>query len=119
MKFSLIDGRRDLRRWPALGTAMLLISIAVGCGSPGPPHPPSLKLPEVVKDLTAERVGAEVVLRWTTPEKTTDRLLIKDPMTAEICRITGVGASPAPACSPVKRPPVKPGAAGGAGCLAG
>jgi hypothetical protein len=90
---------------------MLLISIAVGCASPAPPHPPSLKLPEVVKDLTAERVGAEVVLRWTTPEKTTDRLLIKGAMTAEICRITGGSTSPAPACSPVKRLPVKPGAA--------
>jgi hypothetical protein len=115
---------------------MLLIAFTVGCASPAPPRPPSLNLPEIVKDLSAERVGTEVRLRWTTPEKTTDKLFIKDPvknpMTAEICRIVSPtaasgaasagavspsaasrGVPGSPACVPVTpagRLPVKPGA---------
>jgi hypothetical protein len=61
-----------------------------------------------VKDLTAERVGGEVRLHWTTPEKTTDRLAIKGSMTAELCRIT-VSATPSAVCTPVKRLPVQSG----------
>lgn len=67
----------------ALGLAMLS-----GCASPGPPLPPSLKLPEVPTDLTASRAGKEVTLRWTTPSRTTDKLLIVGPIVAEICRET-------------------------------
>ena len=67
----------------ALGLALLS-----GCASPGPPLPPSLKLPEAVSDLTSSRVGDEVRLRWTTPSRTTDKLLIVGPVEAEICRET-------------------------------
>ena len=65
----------------ALGLALLS-----GCASPGPPLPPSLKLPEVVSGLTAGRVGDDVRLHWTTPSRTTDKLLIAGPIEAEICR---------------------------------
>ena len=41
----------------------------------------------MVKDLSAQRLGDGVALAWTNPEKTTDRLDIKGPTTAEICRI--------------------------------
>jgi hypothetical protein len=93
-----------------------------GCASPGLPLPPSLKLPEVVQagTLTATRVGDEVRLHWTTPSRTTDKLLIVGPITAEICReIAGgpiTGARPAettltPPCAPVvARVQVTPGA---------
>jgi hypothetical protein len=66
--------------------ATLLLSFAFGCASPGPPRPPSLKLPELVTDLTAQRVGNQVLLQWTTPTKTTDNLAIKGALTARICR---------------------------------
>ena len=46
-----------------------------GCGTPGAPQPPSLKLPERVTDLAASRFGNRVELHWTTPKKTTDHLL--------------------------------------------
>jgi hypothetical protein len=96
----------------------------VGCASPGPPLPPSLKLPEVVQasTLTATRVGDEVRLHWTTPSRTTDKLLIVGPITAEVCRETAVGglaavgtklatATVAAPCSPVvARLRVTPGA---------
>jgi hypothetical protein len=92
-------------RWLTAVCATFSISLAVGCASPGTPRPPSLRLPTIVNDLTAERVGDEVHLRWTTPSKTTDDLPIKGSLTAEICR------SPAPssACTPVKRLAVQPG----------
>lgn len=76
-----------------------------GCASPAPPRPPSLNLPEPVRDLTAERVGDRVLLRWTTPEKTTDHIPVKGAMTAEICRIT----PPATNCGATREMPVATG----------
>jgi hypothetical protein len=110
MKFSLITCHPPLRRWlPAVGAAVL-ITFAAGCASPGPPRPPSLNLPEVVKDLTAERVGDVVHIHWTTPEMTTDRIGIKGAMTAEICRITVTEPAPkTPACTLITRLPAQPG----------
>ena len=80
----------------ALGTALALALLS-GCASPGPPLPPSLKLPEVVSGLTASRVGDEVRLHWTTPSRTTDKLLIAGPIEAEICRENLAAAAPATA----------------------
>jgi hypothetical protein len=57
-----------------------------GCGTPGAPQPPSLKLPGLVEDLTAVRAGDHVTLHWTSPKKTTDHLLIKGSIVAQVCR---------------------------------
>src|SRR5271168_544844 len=108
MKFSLLCYRAT-QRWLQAAPAAALIVCAAGCASPGPPHPPSLDLPEVVKDLTAERVGDVVRLHWTTPSMTTDKLQIKGAMTAEICRINVTGLPQATACTPVTRLPAQPG----------
>jgi len=67
----------------ASSSAALLIS---SCASPGVPQPPSLHLPRVVTDLTAQRTGQNVHLHWTTPERTTDGLAVSSPLTAEVCR---------------------------------
>lgn len=92
--------------------------LLAGCASPGPPLPPSLKLPEIVTGLTAARVGDAVTLRWTTPSRTTDKLLITGPIMAEICRETpqlatarrsGQNAGKTAACSAVTRMQVTPG----------
>jgi hypothetical protein len=109
MKSVLTPCHPHTRRWLSLTAAALPILFAVGCASPGPPHAPSLDLPEVVKDLTAERVGDRVTLRWTTPEKTTDHLAIKGTITAEICRASLPAPASAPACQVVKRLPVQTG----------
>ena len=77
----------------ALGAALGLALLS-GCASPGPPQPPSLKLPEVVTGLAASRVGDAVLLQWTTPSRTTDKLLIAGPIEAEICRETLAAAAP-------------------------
>jgi hypothetical protein len=109
MKFSDTPRHPRSPLWLSLPSATLLIAFAAGCASPRPPHPPSLDLPEVVKDLAAERIGDEVRLRWTTPEKTTDHLEIKGPITAEICRVDHPTAQPPSPCNPVTRVPVQAG----------
>src|SRR6202453_2038290 len=101
MKFLIQPRRPQAGRWLTTVSATLSISLTLSCASPGPPRPPSLRLPLVVKDLTAERVGDEVHLQWTTPEKTTDKLPIKGALTAEICRDPTPAASPS-TCTPVK-----------------
>jgi hypothetical protein len=114
MKFLPPPRRPPAGRWLPAACATLSISLAVACASPGPPRPPSLRLPVLVKDLTAQRVGDDVQLHWTTPTKTTDDLPIKGPLTAEICRGPAPSTPPpdpsaSSACIPVKRVPVQPG----------
>jgi hypothetical protein len=58
----------------------------IGCGSPGAPAPPSLRLPTPVSDLTAVRTDGSVRLDWTMPTRTTDRMALKHPVQARICR---------------------------------
>jgi hypothetical protein len=65
-----------------LPVSLLMIS----CGSPGAPAPPSLNLPSPVQDLSVTRTADVVHLTWTMPERTTDRLPIKNTVSAEICR---------------------------------
>jgi hypothetical protein len=67
----------------ALGLCGLDLS---GCGMPGAPQPPSLNLPDRVTDLSAERSGDRVTLTWTMPKRNTDKLLLKDPIEARVCR---------------------------------
>jgi len=57
--------------------AILLITLALGCASPGPPHAPSLFLPKPPNDLTARRVGDHVELRFTAPLRSSDDLPLK------------------------------------------
>jgi len=64
----------------------------VGCGTPGAPEPPSLKLPDPVTDLTAARTGNEVLLSWKMPKKNTDKLLLKGAVPVRVCRKEGSGA---------------------------
>lgn len=63
-----------------------LIALLAGCGSPGAPAPPSLNLPIPAQDLSAVRTENSVRLRWTMPSRTTDRLALKHPISAEVCR---------------------------------
>jgi len=112
MKFLPIPSNLQSHQWLVMGASAILVASAVGCASPGPPRPPSLNLPEIVKNLTADRVGDEVRLHWDTPSKTTDRSDIKGVVTAEICRVLVPAASPsatAPACTVVKRLQVQSG----------
>lgn len=60
----------------SIAATLFFALLLAGCASPGSPAPPSLNLPEPVKDLQAERWGSTVRLSWTAPERTTDGLLL-------------------------------------------
>ncbi|MFP5237420.1 MAG: fibronectin type III domain-containing protein [Acidobacteriota bacterium] len=63
-----------------------------GCGTPGPPQPPSLMLPAPVTDLSAVRTGDQVTLTWAMPRRTTDKVLLKDLIPVHVCREEAGGA---------------------------
>jgi hypothetical protein len=73
-----------------------VLAFEIGCASQGPLQPPSLHLPALAEKLTAERVGTQVQLSWTTPAKTTDGDLIKGPISANVCLDTSPSATPPP-----------------------
>lgn len=88
---------------------MVILAVAfsmMGCGSPGAPVAPSLKLPTPVEDLAAARTGNSVQLSWTMPTRSTDRILLKHSIPAEICR--AVAAGPCSAISTITANPGKP-----------
>jgi hypothetical protein len=76
----------SVQRWGWVAPAAALLALLAGCGTPGAPLPPSLKLPEPVTDLAAVRTGNEVSLTWTTTKKNTDKLQMKDSISVWICR---------------------------------
>jgi hypothetical protein len=70
----------------ALLPACLLAGFAIGCGAPAAPQPPTLNLPQPVRDLAAARAGNTVHLTFAVPQKTTDKLPVRGAMTARLCR---------------------------------
>lgn len=82
-----------------LTTAALALAALTGCGSLGNPLPPSLELPRPVSDLKAVRKGEKVLLTWTAPRETTDKLRIKEAGPTRVCRVSAAPASTE--CSPV------------------
>src|ERR1700677_1156322 len=80
----------------AVALLSLAVALETGCASQGPLQPPSLHLPAPAEKLTAERVGDQVLLSWTTPAKTTDGDLIKGSISANVCLDTSPSATPPP-----------------------
>jgi hypothetical protein len=77
--------------------------VAVGCGSPGVPLPPSLEVARPVTDLRASRKGDKVTLTWSPPTHTTEQRNISHGETVEVCR----APAPMKQCgTPVARIPV-------------
>lgn len=72
------------------------LGMTTGCASPGTPRAPSLQLPQRVTGATAERHGASVTLRFTTPTRSSDGLTLTAPVTATLCRAVAGGACVAP-----------------------
>lgn len=68
----------------------------IGCGAPAAPLPPTLNLPQPVRDLAARRIGDTVHLTFSVPQKTTDKLPVRGTMTAKLCRSLDSGP-----CQPV------------------
>jgi hypothetical protein len=70
-----------------LCAALAATFAVIGCASPGPPHAPSLRLPQPVRDLSATRVGNTVELHFTAPSTSTDKLPLHGPtVSGQFCR---------------------------------
>jgi hypothetical protein len=69
-----------------LSLVLSLIAVLAACGTPGAPLPPSLELPQRVKDLRATRKGDKVYLSWTVPSQTTDLQQVRFLGPTRICR---------------------------------
>ena len=74
--------------WALTATGWLIL--LAGCGLAANPQPPTLWLPEPVKNLTAERVGNQVELHWTMPRHTTDQVELKGPQHGHVCWVEGL-----------------------------
>jgi hypothetical protein len=81
--------------------------LLVGCGSPGAPLPPSLNLATPVLNLSAARVGDSVHLAWTMPTRNTDRIALRHPVPAQVCRAVENGP-----CASIGKLLLAPGGAG-------
>lgn len=79
-----------MRFWRHLSglAGLLALAALAGCGSQGNPLPPSLELPKPVSDLQAARKGDRVLLTWSAPRETTDKLRIKEAGKTRVCRST-------------------------------
>jgi len=86
------------------------------CATIGPPQPPSLRLPLPPSDLRASRKGDHVTLKWTLPNRTTDRETIRSMGPTRICRGAGklqdcgtpVGQTPPLSKLPTTNSPKRP-----------
>ncbi|MGB6110368.1 MAG: hypothetical protein WBG35_04555, partial [Acidobacteriaceae bacterium] len=58
------------------------------------PSPPSLDLPKLISNLTANRTGNQVHLAWTTPNENTDHLKLKGMVRLRLCRTQQAADSP-------------------------
>lgn len=93
--------------------ALLALSGLVGCALAGNPQPPTLWMPEPVRDLSAQRVGNEVRLHWTMPKNTTDKVALQGDQRAHFCWTRGAALGPEG-----KAPPRPVPSAGLPGCRA-
>ena len=66
--------------------SIFLFFLAVGCGAPGEPTPPSPKVPVAITDLTAQQAGNAVQLSFTLPPKTISGERLSEPPAIEILR---------------------------------
>jgi hypothetical protein len=95
-------------RAAAFVAALAATAALAGCGMPGAPQPPSLRLPDRVADLSAVRTGNQVALTWSMPKRDTDKVLLKGDVTVRICRNESVAAE----CSAASTLPLAPEADG-------
>jgi hypothetical protein len=111
---AVLHRRKNDLRWESMNRKLLVFSLALalartltGCGAPAAPEPPSLNLPIPVANLSAARTGNTVRLAWTMPRRTTDRVALRHPISAGVCRATDNAA-----CTEVATLDLAPGATG-------
>jgi hypothetical protein len=103
----LLKSSRSLRA--AYATAALAgVAVFSGCGMPGAPQPPSLNLPVPVSDLSAIRTGGQITLTFKLPRRTTDKVELKAPVNARVCR-SETGSGPCNAIATLQFAPASDG----------
>jgi predicted small lipoprotein YifL len=86
---------RQSRVAPALLAAVCLASCGLaGCGKKGPPKLPLALAPARVDDLVVRRLGDEVQLQFTLPDKNTDGTTPADLAAVEVYALTGDPVGP-------------------------
>jgi hypothetical protein len=83
-----------MKRFLWAASASFGLILLAGCGLAANPQPPTLWLPEPVRDLTGARAGNEVHLYWTMPKNTTDKVPLKGDQAAHICFASGAAPEP-------------------------
>ena len=69
-------------------SALIVVTLAAGCGKKGPPLPPLVKLPSAPERVLAERRGNTVDLQFTVPSTNTDGTRPANLSRAEVYAIT-------------------------------
>ncbi len=66
------------------GAWTVLAMVMAGCGYPGDPLPPALNIPVRIEDLRAVQRGPRLLVHFTAPRMTTDKLALKAPPPVEL-----------------------------------
>ena len=79
-----------------IGSWVLTLALTTGCGKKGPPLPPLVRVPAAVNQLTARRVGDDVVLSLALPAQNIDQSTPVSLGRVDVYGYTGRTAPPAP-----------------------
>lgn len=85
-----------------VGSWALILAVA-GCGKKGPPLPPLVDIPAAVSQLSARRVGDDVILTLVLPVKNVDESMPVKLGRVDVYAYTGRTAPPAPRFPEVAR----------------
>ncbi len=80
----------------AVASWVVILAVTAGCGKKGPPLPPIVRVPAAVSQLTARRVGDDVVLNLALPAQNVDQSTPVNLAHVEVYGYTGQTAPPAP-----------------------
>ena len=78
-----------------IGSWVLTLAVMAGCGKKGPPLPPIVRVPAAVSQLTARRVGDDVVLNLALPVQNVDQSTPVNLARIDVYGYTGRTAPPA------------------------
>ncbi len=80
------DAKQSIPASPSFCFLISIFFLALGCGAPGDPTPPSAQIPVVISDLAAHQAGDGVQLLFSPPKNATSGEKLAAPATIEILR---------------------------------
>src|SRR5512134_156079 len=89
------SGRLGIGSWEATTAACVIAAaLLAACGKKGPPLPPLVRVPDVVRDVAARRVGGDVFVKLTLPVGNVDASTPVNLGRVEVYGYTGQSAPP-------------------------